>query len=249
LVGLSYFGKNALDKGNAFLLKPPASGQTAWIYKDIYDFQGGNDGSYPMASVIAGPNGVLYGTTTEGGTANAGTVYSLTPPHTGHPNWTETVLYSFQSGSDGATPEASLTLGKNGILYGTTKDGGIYGSGTVFSLSPPVVGSETWTETILLPFNFNDGYFPVASLIITVNGSLIGAASGGGTNNTGQIFELTPPTNGSTAWTDTTLYQFTGGNDGGLPEGAVLASGKTYFGTAIRGGKGDDGVIFSLTSP
>ena len=251
LVGTTFINGLTLQ-GSVFLLKPPAQGKSAWTLSYIYDFQGGSDGSYPMASLIAGPNGVLYGTTSEGGPANAGTVFSLKPAAKGKTNWTETVLYAFQgstsqSSTDGADPVASLTLG-GGVLYGTTKNGGTSGCGTVFSVTPPAGGTGAWSEAVLLAFNVTNGCYPVASLVVKPSGALVGVTSSS-TNFAGVAFELTPPKDGGTGWTDETLYQFNGGIDGGAVEGALLPSGKNYFGAANSRGYKGYGVVFKLAPP
>src|SRR5579863_7120062 len=63
-----------------------------------------------------------------------------------------TTLYSFAGGSDGASPFARVTVGENGVLYGTTRYGGTSNGGTVFQLTPPSSESGAWTETILYRF-------------------------------------------------------------------------------------------------
>ena len=62
----------------------------------------------------SGPDGTLYGTTHDGGSADDGTVYKISP------NGAETVLHSFTGGSDGLYPIAAVMIGKDGKLYGTT---------------------------------------------------------------------------------------------------------------------------------
>lgn len=96
--------------------------------KMLYAFEGGSDGAIPTAGLID-VNGTLYGTTSQGGASNDGTVFSV-DPKTGK----EKVLYSFKGGSDGASPYAGL-IDVNGTLYGTTSAGG-NGYGTVFSIMP-----------------------------------------------------------------------------------------------------------------
>lgn len=106
---------------------------TAGSEKALYRFKG-RDGDYPQADLID-VNGVLYGTTTNGGKNGVGAVFSLST------KGVETLLYSFVgTTNDGFLPDAPLT-DVNGTLYGTTQDGGdyntrVYGYGTVFSLSP-----------------------------------------------------------------------------------------------------------------
>jgi uncharacterized repeat protein (TIGR03803 family) len=103
---------------------------TTGVETVLYSFTGGADGADPVAGLVMGPHGTLYGTTEYGGTNNDGTVFEINPT-TGQ----ETVLYSFTGGNDGANPVAGL-LDVNGILYGTTKYGGTDNDGTVFRIVP-----------------------------------------------------------------------------------------------------------------
>ena len=105
----------------------------------LYSFPGGASGSNSYAGLIADSKGNLYGTTGGGGNSTkcnlgsgCGTVFMLTAP-----NWTETVLYSFQgqTGDDGSGPQAGLIFDAEGNLYGTTASGGKLGYGTAFELT------------------------------------------------------------------------------------------------------------------
>jgi uncharacterized repeat protein (TIGR03803 family) len=107
--------------------------QDKWAASLLHSFSG-SDGAYPWGGVILDPAGNLYGTTTEGGTENSGTVFELTP---GAKNkWTYTLLYSFSGGTDGNYPTGSLVLDNAGNLYGTTSSGGAYGQGVVYEITP-----------------------------------------------------------------------------------------------------------------
>jgi uncharacterized repeat protein (TIGR03803 family) len=81
------------------------------------------------------------------------------------------------------------------------------------------------------------------------SGALYGATYSGGVNGGGTVFKLTPPTSGGN-WTETTLYNFTGGNDGGFLSSSLLfdASGALY-GTTEYAGSSGYGSIFKLTPP
>ncbi len=107
----------------------------------LYSFMGGADGGWPLAGLIRDSAGSLYGTTSAGGNLNAcyagcGTVFKLAP------NGSETVLYTFNDGTDGAFPAAALVQDAAGNLYGTTTAGGdrncpIFGGcGVVFKITP-----------------------------------------------------------------------------------------------------------------
>jgi uncharacterized repeat protein (TIGR03803 family) len=138
----------------------------------------------------------------------------------------ETVLYSFQGSPDGAMPVSSLVV-KDGILYGTTQQGGPYSTGTVFQLTPPAVSGGAWTETILHTFGFegSDGFGPTA-LIVDKEGNLYGVASGGGQyHGGGVVFELTPPATPGGDWTFSDIYSF---HAGGLASGGYNPLGLTF---------------------
>jgi hypothetical protein len=171
--------------GTVFELSPNGSG--GWMATSVYGFQGGSDGFAPHSGLIFDQAGNLYGTTAQGGTEGegSGTVFELGPNGSG--GWTETLLYRFQGGSDGWSPEAGLIFDRNGNLYGASFFGGgtaCYGGsgcGTTFELSPNSGG--VWTETLLHRFQGgNDGANPEAALILDQTGNLYGTTfHGGGT--------------------------------------------------------------------
>ncbi len=203
--------------GDVYQLAPPLTLGGAWMATPIHTFSG-RDGCNSFAVLIVGPGGVLYGTTLDGGTglpcsyppglvSGCGTVFQLTPPATPGGAWTETMIYSFTGiNGDGAYPSASVVIGKNGVLYGTTQYGGsatsgspcsyygVSGCGTVFQLTPPTTPGGAWTETILHSFTGlnGDGSIPMAGLTQTSSGVLYGTTSGGGTAGKGTVFSIQP---------------------------------------------------------
>ncbi len=218
--------------------------------KVIYSFRGGNDGSSPMGALIADHAGNLYGTTAEGGSSNCangcGTVFRLTPPSAQGGPWTETVLYRFTAGSDGAAPESNLIFDAAGSLYGTTAGGGdASNDGTAFRLTPPSTQGGAWTETVLYRFaGYSDGKIPLAGLVFDQKGNLYGTTVFGGTTSAGIVFQLTPPATEGAAWTETVLHTFGHGNDGLDPEaGLIFDSRGALIGTTITG------TVFRLTPP
>jgi uncharacterized repeat protein (TIGR03803 family) len=98
------------------------------VHTVLYSFRGGDDARYPSSGLVADAVGNLYGTTPLGGDKNFGTVFKVTP------DGEETVLHSFQGGSDGWDPRDALVIDSAGILYGTTDLGGANGKGTVFTV-------------------------------------------------------------------------------------------------------------------
>jgi len=261
----------ATDFGTIFELVPPQAGQTKWAELVLYRFKGGADGDYPGSALLEDGNGGFYGTTFEGGVgscsplgtaAGCGTVFDLSPPLAGKTAWREQVLYRFQAGADGGTPAGNVISNSNGALYGMTSAGGGGacdvigpGCGTVFRLDLPAPGKRIWTETVLYAFQGgSDGDFPEAGLTLDASGDLYGTTSYGGTSGCGgvgcgTVFQLSPPQAGQTAWTETVLYRFQGGADGGLPQPApVFNSAGDLLGTTLIGGSGY-GTVYKLVPP
>jgi uncharacterized repeat protein (TIGR03803 family) len=143
LYGAANGGDPACQCGVIFKLSPP-SGSGAWTYSVLYTFKGGTDGSAPQGGVKFDSAGALYGSTYGGGNLSCGmsgfggcgVVFKLTPPSTVGGSWTQSVVYTFQGGSDGIAPYGP-PLQLNGILYGTTIYGGNKSEpGTVFEVAP-----------------------------------------------------------------------------------------------------------------
>jgi uncharacterized repeat protein (TIGR03803 family) len=155
----------------------------------------------------------------------------------------EKILYSFQSGTDGAYPSAGLIFDGSGNLYGVTSYGGAYSSGTVFELTPKGGG---WTETILHSFgNGEDGSTPDTPLILDGSGNLYGMTQKGGTDTYGTVFELTPKAGGG--WTEKVLHNFDG-TTGGSPQAGLIFDGSgNLYGTTPIGGVYSYGTVFELT--
>jgi uncharacterized repeat protein (TIGR03803 family) len=79
---------------------------------------------------------MLFGAVQHGGTRDAGYLYRLIPSADGEGPWRSSVLYNFRGGGDGARP-AHVTLGRGGVLYGTTYEGGTAcNCGTLFMIDP-----------------------------------------------------------------------------------------------------------------
>jgi len=187
LYGTTYIG--AEGGGIVFKLTPTLKGM--WVESIIHTF-GNGDGVGPTAGLVFDSQGNLYGTTVGGGSAAQGTVFELMPGASG--TWTENILYSFQGGTDGAGPTATVILDAAGDLYGTTKfGGGNCNCGTVFKLAPS--GTGTWTETVLTVFTSQaSSGEPIGGLIFDASGNLYGTTFMNGNGNTasGQVFMVTP---------------------------------------------------------
>ena len=164
-----------------------------WVFTPLYSFQASDDGTTPEAAVTIDPNGILYGTTTYGGSTNGGTVYNLRPKpgvcKSALCPWVETVMYSFKDdccSGDGIFPAAGVVSDQAGNLYGTTTvGGGDGGAGAVYELSPSGLG---WTETVLHGFGLPDGITPYAGVIFDNAGNLYGTTQQGGGYGMGTPF-------------------------------------------------------------
>lgn len=161
-------------------------------------------------------------------------------------------MYSFKGGSDGSIPYGQLII-VDGILYGTTLDGGgtgCYqgrGCGTVFSVTPAGV------EKVLYAFQGgNDGAYPDAGLT-NVAGTLYGTTEqGGGSANCstgcGTVFSIT------SEGIEMMVYSFQGGNDGAYPDASLTNFAGSLYGTTYFGGGGTNcnnishcGTVFVIT--
>jgi uncharacterized repeat protein (TIGR03803 family) len=239
------FHAGAYHAGTVYELSPQPGG--GWTEKVLHSFQiNRSDGMNPFSKLVLDTSGNLYGTTALGGTYDGGTVFELT--HTAAGGWMEKILHSFQNnGEDGLNPHSGLIVDAAGNLYGTTPQGGAYGGGTVFELSPGVGGS--WSENVLYHFNISgsDAFLPYASLILDAAGNLYGTTEGGGTFNAGTVFELSPSTSG--LWNEEILYNFSEyGSSGYSPvAGLILDAKGNLYGTSGAGGAFRGGVVFELT--
>src|SRR5271165_1219898 len=243
---------------------PLAQAQTIDV---LHSFTCCSQGYLPLAGLTMDKAGSLYGTTSTGGLSYGGgrccgTVFKLTRKGSG---WIFTPLYSFVGGSDGDNPEAPLVIGPDGSLYGTTLYGGSRtycdsgnGCGTVFKLSPPATACKTalcgWKATVLHTFTgTSDGGEPgYGDLVFDQAGNLYGTTITGGVGNCnspsetcGVVYKLTPSNGG---WTESVLYSFKGGSDGGNPYAGVIfdAAGNLY-GTTALGGQYGNGTVYQLT--
>jgi uncharacterized repeat protein (TIGR03803 family) len=232
--------------GTVFKITPSGMLTTLYIFCSLTNCTDGRD---PLAGLVPGSDGDFYGTTYFGGAntdsctyhQGCGTVFKITA------SGTLTTLHSFDN-TDGANPYAGLVQATNGNFYGTTYAGGHSGyAGTVFKITPRGM------LTTLYSFcaqggNCTDGAGPIAGLVQATDGNYYGTTEGGGANNDGTVFKITP------SGTLTTLHSFDG-VDGANPNAALVqrTDGKFYGTTDVGGASGSCnppngcGTIFSLS--
>ena len=219
-------GSGSNDDGTVFELSPGSP----WTLNTLYTFaSSGNSGAGPDAGLVSDPSGNLYGVTQGGGVDivagrnyASGTLFKLSP---GSP-WTLTTLYTW---FDNYYPldYGALVIDGAGNLYGTTQQGGSYGGGTAFEVTP--------TGSLTTLYNFGklstDGQQPMAALVFDASGNMYGTTSSAGRYSNGTVWKLT------STGTETSLYQFTGSGDGGQPEaGVVLDAAGNLYGVTTTGG-------------
>jgi len=208
--------------GTLFQLTP------AGALTPLHWFTGGDDGSYPAATFVLGPDGFLYGAGYAGGFLDSGTLFKFTTDGSVFP------LAMFDS-TNGSDPQAPLLLGADNLFYGTAFGGGAGGYGSVFTLD------LKRSLFRLASFNNTNGASPACGLVQTADGTLYGTTYQGGAYGYGTIFELT--TNG--VITTLVSCDFTNGAYPGA--GLLLGSDANLYGTTSAGGVGGGGTLFEIT--
>jgi len=232
-----------IDNGTVFSFSP---GATVTILHSFGDGSVANDGLLPHAALTFNPSfpGTMYGTTDNGGSAGAGTVFAITT------SGVLTILHNFGDGTvtnDGLNPLApviTLTQPNGGqLIFGTTQNGGAGGAGAVFELN------SSRSLTIIHSFGdgtvANDGEFPQSGLSLDASGNLYGTTVGGGVGNGvayAIVANLNPSSVSAVAPDSWTLA-------GNLPPGMTFDSSTgAILGTPSAGDQGG-GYTVSITSP
>jgi uncharacterized repeat protein (TIGR03803 family) len=234
------WGENACFEwgcGTVFELSPGAGGK--WTEKVLYNFcpKGGHclDGFRPGGALTFDAAGNIYGTVEEGGAHFHGGVFKLSPKSDGA--WKETLLYSFEPNEEAGYPTSGVILDSAGNVYGEASAGGsgctqYGGCGAIFELSLDHRGK--WLEKILYDFNTSNGANgngPGGGLIFDAAGNLYGTTPVGGAHGNGNVFELSPSTDGT--WTLSTLHSF---YDFRSAEGVIFDPSGNLYGASSIGG-------------
>ena len=225
LVGTTIYGTTEGGGSSAFgtLFSMNQDGSN---FQVLHSFAGGGiDGAYPSAGVVL-VGSVLYGTTSAGGTANNGTVFSIDTDGSNYQ-----IMHSFAANaSDGSSPLSDLTV-IGPTLYGTTQlGGGTHSAGTIFSIN-----ADGSNFQVLHSFSFPDGQEPDAGLTL-VGSTLYGTTHSGGSRNDGTLFSVS--VDGSSFHV---LHSFSG-PDGSNPASALTVVGSALYGTA------ESGAVFSIST-
>ncbi len=255
LFGEATFG-GTNDYGTAFELKnynTPANPVYFFTPSVLMNFNGAN-GQWPEAGLTVDANGNLFGTATDGGSNDLGTVFELqntgtlaNPIYSTPPD----VLVNF-NGSNGVEPVAGLTIDAKGDLFGTTLEGGTNNGGTVFELQNTGTLANPIYSTppdVLVNFNGSNGVEPDAGLTIDANGDLFGTTNLGGRNGLGTVFELQNTgtlANPIYSTSPDVLVNFNSLNGANPLAGLTIDAKGDLFGTTVYGGTNNDGTVFEL---
>jgi len=212
-----------------------------------------NSGGASPSALLALSGNMLFGTTTAGGAAANGTVFSLSTNGS-----TFAVLHDFSAldsntgtNTDGALLCGGLVL-SGSTLYGTASAGGAGGAGAVFSISTNGGNFTTlhsFTPLDALAATNGDGAFPFGGLVLS-NGTLYGTTLAGGTGGKGVIFSV-----GTNGFGFAVLHNFTAtdsltgtNTDGASPCAALTLSSNVLYGTASAGGANASGTVFFVST-
>ena len=203
LYGTAFSG-GAYGEGMVFAVSPPRLAGGPWTEHALYNFTGTVDGALPQ-SLIAGPNGVLYGTTALGGAFNNGVLFQLSPNPEPRDAWIQTVLFNFSIGIQNFSDSATVSLYSDGAIYGTA----LLSTGSaLIQLQPGTSGP--WTQTVLYTFPQNGTL--LSSPLILRHGNLFGTTATitgfGGQGRGGDVFELQKPAASGDPWNEGILHHF-----------------------------------------
>ncbi|MFT7589495.1 MAG: putative repeat protein (TIGR03803 family), partial [Limisphaerales bacterium] len=201
-------------------------------FSTVLEFVDTINGANPYGGLIEAPDGLLYGTTNDGGAADEGLIYSFDLNTHDH-----TTRYEF-SEATGAFSFGTLMLGDNEKFYGMTRYGGLNDDGVIFEFDPT-------TDIYTVKHNFDSlstGAGPIGNLMQADNGRLYGMTYGGGSMNQGVLFDFNISTSAVTNLVDMvdTLH---GRSNYGTP---MQASNGKIYGTVNRGGNFGFGLMYEF---
>ena len=209
------------------------------------------DGAHPRAT-LAESAGYFYGTTNSGGANGQGTVFRLRFDGSGfevlHVFTTPMAVsgQTFLANEDGATPQAGLTDGGDGMLYGTATAGGANGGGVLYSITPDTPDGSVFTP--LHDFAAEGGSQPIGTLLLATDGRLYGTTSNGGTTSSGAASTLGAVYSVARDGTGHTKLHSFDGTTGSNGNGRMVQLNATEFiGTTTNGGRCGSGTIFRLS--
>ena len=193
----------------------------------LHAFNKTAEGGYPKGKLLLAGNGNFYGMTSDGGTKNAGTIFKITS------SGAFSVIYTFNSSTDGGSPLGSLIQGKDGLLYGMTSSGGINTGGTIFRISTSGTNFKVMRNFV----SATDGNGARGDLLQASDDNFYGM-----TSTNAKIFKLTP------AGDFSVIHSFISNSEGYVPFGNLIQGiDGNLYGTCSDGGVGLAGTVFQVT--
>lgn len=204
----------------------------------LHAFTNGVDGGQPQASLIEGPDGALYGTTSQGGSGyEGGTVFRLTL------DGQLTTLFAFTGEANATAMNTTLTFGSDGNLYGVSSVGGPQYTGALFKMSTQGKFTDLFNFVASDFYEYPAGETPESPLLEYTPGTFIGTTQQGGEGNAyGTVFVI------SSTGDFQQLYNFGGNGIGGVENFLAIGSDGAAYGTAADG-PGSGGGVFYRISP
>ncbi|HEY3778110.1 MAG TPA: choice-of-anchor tandem repeat GloVer-containing protein [Rhizomicrobium sp.] len=223
--------------GAAFAAPASARG-----FQVIHDFTNGADGGVPPYTLVLNKKDQLIGAANEGGTNNAGVVFRMKQ---GKAGWSLKPLYNF----DGADGQPGWGVTRNqGSIYSNASYASVFGGpcGSAMQINH---ANGTWQGVLMWTYTKDIDGCPTGNLVLDSAGNAYGVTQNGGPNGWGAVVELSPS---GSSWTETILYAFTGGSDGGSPySGLVFDNAGNLYGATTRAGNSGCGqgcgTVFELS--
>ncbi len=216
-----------------YRLTAPTTAGGAWTGNRIYNFSSSVEVEGGLAVTS---KGIVISTI-------ANTVIALQVSPDGQ---TTTATTIFDLAGAGLFSGAPALLLPSGEILLPEQNASQYGD--VIALSPPAGKGDPWTERMIFAFSGNEGEYPEGALSLGKNGAIYGTTFGGGTGQSGTVFQLTPPTAQGGAWTEKVLHNFLGGELGQEPNSGTLISGSGLFGLAGISGDNENVLAFEITA-
>ena len=213
------------DNGTIFKIEMDGTGFTT-----LHSFAG-SDGAEPVAGLIQGSDGFLYGDTQKGG-GGRGTIFKIDTEGAAL-----VTLHSFGDPTGGENPTGVLVQAPDGNLYGTTAFGGAHGFGTIFRID---INGNSFVTLHSFDYN-NDGGTPRSGLTLGTDGNLYGTAVQGGSGGYGTLFK----TDASGA-TLTVLHSFSHIDGSGPYAGLFQGTDGRLYGTTTHAGARGRGIVFRI---
>lgn len=222
LFGVAPFGGNT-EYGTLF-----AFNTATRAFSKLKEFDEAPNGMYPVAAPAPHTDGLLYGSTVNGGNYGKGVIYAFNPG-----SQTYQTVFRFTK-AHGQYMGAAFIRGVGGVLYGMLSSGGTDGSGQIFAFNP-----DSKDVQVLHNFEYAQGAYPEGGLLPADDGGFWGVTSAGGPADAGTLFYFNPATGGYEQ-----KAAFDGANGMVPMDGLTRGADKKLYGVTQLGGASNLGVLY-----